>query len=374
MKVMHAQQYPFDPSRIPGGPFSAGYHLSHEMAALPGVDVNVVTVTRDVEKDLRRVDGRVPVTFLARKRHRVIPNLLTDVPKIAAEIERVKPDIVSAQLAVYGVAALKVNVPSVYLIHGVIHKEARVRTNLQDRLLYLLYVRMDHAAARGAKDIIATSPYVIDEYRHITKARFHVIDNAVDDRYFEIDSREETPRLLLGGLIYDRKNILGALEIVRRLKGKFPNIVLTVAGRIADKKYYGKCTAYVERHQLQGNVVFLGQATVDQMVDELSRCSMLLLTSSQETAPLIISEAMAAGKPVVTADVGGCRYLVEDGASGFVVPWDDAAAYVQSIATILDDSALRQSFGGRSREIAEARFRRRIIATLTLSIYRDILS
>jgi glycosyltransferase involved in cell wall biosynthesis len=373
MKVLHAQQYPIDPTRIPGGPFSAGYHLSHELAAMPDVEVSVVTVTRDVKKDLRRVDGNVPITFLARKRRRLVPNMLTDVPRIVQEIEKTGPDIVCAQLAVYGVAALRVNIPSVYLIHGVIHKEARVRKNALDRLLYLLYVRMDQAAVRGARHIIATSPYAVDEYRNITNARFHVLDNAVDDRYFDIQNRENTARLFLGGLIYDRKNILGALEIVRRLKAKYPNIVLSIGGRIADRKYYERCQAFVKHRRLEDNVAFLGQATTDQVSEELAACSMLLLTSSQETAPLIISEAMAAAKPVVSADVGGCRYLVEDGASGFVVPWDDTDAYVQRIETILDDADLRQRFGLRSREIAEGRFRRRIVAENTLAVYKEVL-
>jgi len=374
MKVLHAQQYPFDPQKIPGGVFSAGYHLSHELAEMPGVEVSVVTLTKEVERDLHRVDGRVPVTFLAEKRRRIVPNMISSVPRVAATIRQAHPDIVCAQLAVYGVAALRTRVPSVYLIHGVIHREAAVRRKLKERLIYQLYVRMDHAAARGARHIIATSPYVVQEYRNITNAQFHVIDNAVDDGFFEIEDKEQPERILIAGLIYDRKNQLGALEIVRRLKSRHPNVVLRIAGWIADKKYYEKCLRFVKRHGLEQNVEFLGMTPKDRMMQELSMCSMLLLTSKQETAPLIISEAMAAGKPVVSADVGGCRYLVADGENGYIVPWDDTDAFVDRVCALLGDESLRRRFGTKSREIAEARFRRRIVAANTLAVYNEVLA
>jgi glycosyltransferase involved in cell wall biosynthesis len=75
----------------------------------------------------------------------------------------------------------------------------------------------------------------------------------------------------------------------------------------------------------------------------------------------------------VTADVGGCRYLVEHGQSGFVVPWEDTDAFVSRIVMLLDDDEMRRRFGERSREIAERRFRRRIIAQNTFAVYEQIL-
>jgi len=373
VKILHAQLYPIDPERIPGGPYSAGYHMTHEIAARPGVEVSVVTLSKEIEHDLHRVDGSVPVTFLAQKRLRVVPNLYRDIPRIAAEIERRKPDIVNAQLAIFGVAAQRTGIPMVYLIHGVIGQEARAKRGLRDRLAYSLYAKLDRAAASQASHIIATSQYVVEQYRHITKADFHVIDNAIDDRFFEVQVQEVPGRILFIGLIYERKNLLGALEVIRRLRSKYPDIVLRVAGWVADRKYHERCLRFVSESGLEGNVHFLGMTTREQLLQELSACSLMLMTSMQETAPLVISEAMAAGRPVVTSDVGGCRYLVEDGQTGFVVPWNDTEAFVDRISTLLDDPMLRAQFGRAAHDAAESRFRRSVVADRTLAVYRAVL-
>ena len=60
--------------------------------------------------------------------------------------------------------------------------------------------------------------------------------------------------------------------------------------------------------------------TPDAVRAEYAACDLALLASEQETAPVTIAEAMAAGRAVVTTDVGGCAAMVEDGVTGRVVP------------------------------------------------------
>lgn len=81
------------------------------------------------------------------------------------------------------------------------------------------------------------------------------------------------------------------------------------------------------------------------------------LSSRFECAPLSVLEAMAAGLPVVTADVGAVRDLVADGSEGFVVPIGDAGAFADRIARLAGDPALRRATGERARRRVEREFR-----------------
>lgn len=74
-----------------------------------------------------------------------------------------------------------------------------------------------------------------------------------------------------------------------------------------------------------------------------------------EGIPTVVEEAMALGIPVVAANVGGVKELVQDRETGFVVPPRDPEAIVVASEPILDDPELRRRFGeaGRARAVAE---------------------
>lgn len=374
MKVVLAQQYPFETDRFPGGVHTAGYYLARAMQARDDIDVRVLTVSGQAPHDMDRIDDGLRVRFLSEPKLRLIPNITRNIRRLTRELRGLAPDIVNGNMVIYAVAGLRAGLPTVFTVHGVIHKEARVFTRPLDRLRYLLYTRYDREAMAGVKHIIATSPYVVKEYNGRTGATFHVIDNCIDERFFAVPDNSEPDRLLFGGLVYERKNVLGLLEIARRLVKQRPDLKLRVAGKIADDAYYQQCLAFVRDHGLERNVDFLGQTTVETMMDELSRAAMLLLPSKQETAPLVISEALSAGKPVVASTAGGIADLVRDGETGYVADWRDNDRFVECIDRLLGDARLREQMGRAAREEAMRRFSKEAVAAQTVKVYEQVLS
>lgn len=81
-----------------------------------------------------------------------------------------------------------------------------------------------------------------------------------------------------------------------------------------------------------------------------------LLTSvpQSEGIPTVILEAMACGVPVVAADVGGVREVLEDGVTGLIVPPLDPDAVALATARLLADPRLRHRMGKAGRERAVA--------------------
>ena len=70
-------------------------------------------------------------------------------------------------------------------------------------------------------------------------------------------------------------------------------------------------------------------------------------------------EAMAAGLPVITCDVGGISDIVRDGETGYLIKPDDYDALHDRLDALLDSPDLRQRLGRRGREVVVENFEAR---------------
>ena len=90
--------------------------------------------------------------------------------------------------------------------------------------------------------------------------------------------------------------------------------------------------------------------------DLLGACDVFALSSRQEGFPITILEAMAAGKPVVTTDVGGCAEAVVDGETGLVVPPENPEALAKALEDLLTRPAEARRMGEAGRRRVEEHF------------------
>ena len=86
-----------------------------------------------------------------------------------------------------------------------------------------------------------------------------------------------------------------------------------------------------------------------------------------------IAEAGAMKKPVVGSRVGGIEEVVDDGASGFLVPPRDEAALAMQVAKLLSEDGLAAELGARGYELAVERYDPARCADAVLRVYSDIL-
>lgn len=377
IRVVIAGPYPEQPGIRVGGVQVYSDYLSAGLAAREELDVHVVTAVKGLP------DGRVFVTpegvtvhqLPLCHRYQFLTDSLVNSPRIYRAIREIDPHIVHVQTSrLYPPAALERGYPSVITIHGIYFAEARLVRGFREKFRSLYGRLVEKNSLRRARHVICLNEYARSVVRSLLRTEdVRVIDNAVDDRFFEVVRREEPGRVLFAGLITDRKNLMGLLDAARLVAARYPGLRLRVAGHILDQEYFEQCKRFVETWGIASNVEFLGNVSADGMLDELAAANALVLPAKQETSPMIISEAMAAGTPVIATPVGGMPEVVRDGQTGFIVPLGDAEVLAGRIVELLESSELRDQMGAAARQVAEERFRRSVVLDKTVDFYRDVL-
>ena len=180
--------------------------------------------------------------------------------------------------------------------------------------------------------------------------------------------------MLLPARIIPRKNVLWLVQAWAEVVKSVPGARLRVAGEVhTHPGYVEQVRRFVEEHGLQENVDLLGSLDQQQLLEEYARCSLVVLPSVQETSPVVVVEALAAGRPVVATRVCGLPFLVSDEDTGLLVKLGDTEAMTRALIRLLADDELRQRMGRRAREDAEGRFKIDVVARQTYEVYRQVI-
>jgi glycosyltransferase involved in cell wall biosynthesis len=163
-----------------------------------------------------------------------------------------------------------------------------------------------------------------------------------------------------------------------RVKEKMPDATLRLAGDGNSggepSSYYLEVRRVASEAGLGDSVKFLGNLDDSTLLEEYAACALLVLSSKVETAPMAIMQAMAAGKPVVSTDAGGSRFLVEEGETGYIVPVEANEALGDAIIRLLEDESTAEAMGQCAKKRAENRFRASVVASQTKAVYEIALS
>lgn len=119
----------------------------------------------------------------------------------------------------------------------------------------------------------------------------------------------------------------------------------------------------------EGAVEHLGH--VSDMPALLAHSHIVCLPSYREGLPKSLIEAAAAGRPIVTTDVPGCRGVVTHGDNGLLVPSRDPVALADALERLIADADLREQMGARGRVRAEQEFGLASVISQTLALYSE---
>ena len=128
--------------------------------------------------------------------------------------------------------------------------------------------------------------------------------------------------------------------------------------------------AEVRRLGLENRVIM--RENVTDIEDYLQAADLGLFTSESESFCLSILEAMCFGCPSVAPRVGGIPEVVQDQASGLLVPFGDVGQHVRAVENLIQNPSLRASLGRAAQTRAREHFSVEIIVPRYEALYRRV--
>ncbi|MDB5119092.1 MAG: glycosyl transferase group 1 [Sphingobacteriales bacterium] len=192
-----------------------------------------------------------------------------------------------------------------------------------------------------------------------SKTEFYPVNKNYARKLLNLDL-EENIILQLGRMV-PRKGIDNVISALARIDQKTTPTRLVVVG--GDSNPYPNSSPELKRLELLAN-----QEEVDLLVDFVGRKDRELLKYYYSAADIFITtpwyepfgitplEAMACGTPVIGSNVGGVKYTVADGQTGFLVPAKDPDTLAQRIVQLLSDRPLMFNMGAEAIKRVNAEF------------------
>ena len=206
------------------------------------------------------------------------------------------------------------------------------------------------------------------KYERIDPSKIEVIYNGIDEQRFrtaidpvkkraELGIRPEETVIGVGVRLSEQKGISYLIEAAAVLFRDYPTVKLLILG---DGELRGSLERLAEERGVREKVLFTGFRS--DMGELLQIIDIYALPSLWEGHPLVLLEAMAAGKPVVATDIPGNNEIVQNGRTGLLVPCRNSERLANALGTLAADRELRLSMGaaGYERYLREFRLDRMI--------------
>jgi len=209
-------------------------------------------------------------------------------------------------------------------------------------------------------------PWQLHKYPRLQKKRTILFPSFVPLHTITPIPSDEKFILLVGFPWYTK----GADILIRAflsIAAKFPDWKLKLLGHYPDRAYLEKLADECAQ------VEFLAARSNALALQVIGACSVFVLASRTDAAPVVIREAMAAQKPIIASDVGGVAYFIRDNETGLLFESGNVGELASKLANLLADPALRERLAAHAREkvmsefdeSAFVRFFEQVLASLT---------
>ena len=191
------------------------------------------------------------------------------------------------------------------------------------------------------------------------KDKISVIKLAVDaDNIDFIERKKAGPKLMMVGRCVEKKGFIYALEAIKQLKSKIPDISMDLYG---DGKLLPELKDYADKNNISDCITFHGFTDNTNVFKALYDHDILLVPSVQakdgdrEGIPQTTVEGMATGIPVIASEHAGLPELVKNEDTGILIPTRDSDAIRDAVIKLYHNSSLASiiSKNGRAEVIKE---------------------
>ena len=250
--------------------------------------------------------------------------------------------------------------PYILTLHGFPHTPQRAGGIV--KLLYNVYLltvgrltltKADKVTAISSSIKKEAVAYGADESRIVVipnglnLSKYQSIEHSTEfRRRFEINLND---RLVVAvGILHERKGFQYLIKAVSLIKKQYENIKLVLIG--GDGGYRGELKELTKQLQVEDEVAFTGFLDSKMKLMAMSEAEIFAIPSLVEPFGLVALEAMACGRPIVAARVGGLAEVLEEGKTNLMMEPGNAEALADVIVRLINNKELRLRLSRNARE------------------------
>ncbi len=229
------------------------------------------------------------------------------------------------------------------------------------------------------------------------------VARAVQDNLVQSGVRKEQTRVIYGAIdvLTFRAGLLPATEAKKRIGcGADENVVGMVGSVIAAKgqHYFLQAAAQLLKEGFKGRFVIVGEGAARTELEAEARALgiadrvlflgfrrdvagvmsafdvFVFASVSGEAFPLVILEAMTAGKPIVATAISGVPEVIENDVTGLLIPPRDASSIAQAVRRLADDASLSERIAKAAQDRALRFYGADRMVEETESLYNELLA
>ncbi|NNC50920.1 MAG: glycosyltransferase family 4 protein [Flaviramulus sp.] len=302
------------------------------------------TTIEILSKNLR-LEGFSVFTFSDQKiRLLRLLNMLYSILKFANKVDYVLIDTYSTLNFYYAYFVSQlcriINLKYIPILHG---------GNLPNRLKSS--PKLSRAIFKNAYKNIAPSNYIKTEFENFNYDNIICIPNAITLQNYHFNERKyETVKLLWVRSFSKIYNPLLAIKILRSLiddniQAELCMVGPDIDGSLIEAKRYAK--------QLNVDVRFTGKMLKQEWIALSEEYNIFINTTNFDNMPVSVIEAMALGLPVISTNVGGIPYLIDNNKNGVLVEPNSPEAFVNAIKDLINSPEKTIDLTKNARNSAE---------------------
>jgi len=271
-------------------------------------------------------------------------DMLWTVLKFQSSTNRVLIDTYSTQNFWYAVAVANLcrilQLPYIPILHGGNLPFRLEKWPLQSRKFFL-----------GAKVNVAPSLYLMEAFKIAGYDNLVYIPNVLEINQYPFHLRESVSfKLLWVRSFSEIYNPMLALKMIERLQNVFPEVQLCMVGPDKDGSME-ICKKYAAQKNLP--VRFTGKLNKKEWIALSKAYDVFINTTNFDNMPVSVLEAMALGIPIVTTNVGGIPYLLQNRKEALCVPPNNVEAFVNALILLKQTSGMAKNMTLNARKKVE---------------------
>lgn len=236
--------------------------------------------------------------------------------------------------------------------------------NKSDVVTSLSQESAKHARKQGCRKKIKIIPLGVD----VTRFNPH-IDGSMERKILGI--KDDEIMVLSVQRLVRRKRVDCLINAVPEVIKKHPNIRFVIIGGGPEKE---RLIKLARKLKISNNISFLDFTFLThELARYYSASDIFVLHSLYEGFGIVLIEASACGKPVISTRVGSIPEVVDDGKTGLLVKPENPIHLASAILKLVNDEELRKSMGKEGRMKVEREYDWNIVIKKYLKMYNGLI-